>query len=38
MDWEKIFANNITNKRLVSNTYKQVIQLDVKKANNLIKK
>ena len=30
MDWEKIFANNATNKGLISKTYKQYIQLHIK--------
>ena len=28
VQWEKIFANNVTNKSLVSKTYKKPIQLD----------
>ena len=30
-EWEKIFANVMTNKELISKTYKQLIQLDIKK-------
>ena len=36
-EWGKIFANKITDKRLVSKKYKQSLQLNIKETNNLIK-
>ena len=34
-DWEKIFANDTTDQRLISNVYKKCIQLSTKKTNKI---
>ena len=37
-EWEKITANETTDKGLISKIYKQIIQLNTRKTNNPIKK
>ena len=38
MEWEKIFANYMTDKGLIANICKELIQLNINKKDNLIKK
>ena len=36
-EWEKIIANETTDKELISQIYKQLIQVSIRKTNNPIK-
>lgn len=37
-EWEKIFANDTTDKRLISKIYKKLLKLNTQKTNSHVKK
>ena len=37
-EWEKIFANDISDKGLVSKIYRELVKLNTQETNNLMKK